>query len=152
MVFSITLIFQSFFNFLIRFGYLSVFRFLSFLLYWTVKSTTSQVFFHFVNWNYIWYFVRENVTHKILDDIKIRGSLNKFPDFFRMGTFIDSTHMELSFPFEVISSGCNALIILFQQLLKGTNEVLLFERVNDLRHSLFHLLNCLITTASELTE
>ena len=26
-------------------------------------------------------------------------------------------------------------------------EVLLCERVNDLRHSLFHLLSCLITTA-----
>ena len=26
---------------------------------------------------------------------KIRGSLNKFPDFFCMGTFIDSTHMKL---------------------------------------------------------
>ena len=26
---------------------------------------------------------------------KIRGSLNKFPDFFHMGTFIDSTHMKL---------------------------------------------------------
>ena len=25
----------------------------------------------------------------------IRGSLNKFPDFFRMGTFIDSTQMKL---------------------------------------------------------
>ena len=25
----------------------------------------------------------------------IRGSLNKFPNFFRMGTFIDSTHMKL---------------------------------------------------------
>ena len=25
----------------------------------------------------------------------VRGSLNKFPDFFRMGTFIDSTHMNL---------------------------------------------------------
>ena len=25
----------------------------------------------------------------------IRGSLNKFPDFFRMDTFIDSTHMKL---------------------------------------------------------
>ena len=24
-----------------------------------------------------------------------RGSLNKFPDFFRIGTFIDSTHMKL---------------------------------------------------------
>ena len=25
----------------------------------------------------------------------VRGSLNKFPDFFRMGTFIDSAHMKL---------------------------------------------------------
>ena len=31
-------------------------------------------------------------------------------------------------------------------------EVLLCERVNHLRHSLFHLLNCFITTASELRE
>ena len=31
-------------------------------------------------------------------------------------------------------------------------EVLLCERVNDLCHSLFHLLICLITTASELRE
>ena len=26
---------------------------------------------------------------------KIRGAFNKFPDFFRMGTFIDNTHMKL---------------------------------------------------------
>ena len=31
-------------------------------------------------------------------------------------------------------------------------EVLLCERVNDLRHSLFHLLSRLIMTASELRE
>ena len=31
-------------------------------------------------------------------------------------------------------------------------EVLLCERINDLRQSLFHNLNCLITTASELRE
>ena len=31
-------------------------------------------------------------------------------------------------------------------------EVLLCEHVNDLRHSLFHLLKYLITTASELRE
>ena len=31
-------------------------------------------------------------------------------------------------------------------------EVLLCERVNDLRHNLFQLLTCLITTASELRE
>ena len=40
----------------------------------------------------------------------------------------------------------------FQQLLEGPKEVLLCERVNDPRHSLFHLLSCLITTASELRE
>ncbi len=34
-------------------------------------------------------------------------------------------------PFEVISSGCNALVLLFQQLLEGPMEVLLCERVND---------------------
>ena len=25
----------------------------------------------------------------------VRGAYHKFPDFFRMGTFIDSTHMKL---------------------------------------------------------
>ena len=52
-----------------------------------------------------------------------------------MGTFI--------VPFEVISSGCNALVVSFQYLLEGLIEVLLCERFNDLRHSLFHLLNYL---------
>ena len=28
----------------------------------------------------------------------LRGSLDKFPDFFRMDTFIDSTHMKLYSP------------------------------------------------------
>ena len=61
---------------------------------------------------------------------------------------IPYTH-ETLVPFEVISSGCSALVP-FQQFLEGPMVVLLCERVNDLRHSLFHLLNCLITTASEL--
>ena len=30
--------------------------------------------------------------------MNIRGSFNKFPDFFRMATFIDSTHMKLESP------------------------------------------------------
>ena len=30
--------------------------------------------------------------------IIIRGSINKFPDLFRMGTFIDSKHMKLESP------------------------------------------------------
>ena len=32
--------------------------------------------------------------------IYIRGAYDKFPDFFRMGTFIDSTHMKLYFAFK----------------------------------------------------
>ena len=74
----------------------------------------------------------------------IRGSLNTFRDFFRMGIFIDSTHMKTLVPFEVISTGCNALVVPFQQLLEGPMEVVFCEPVNDLRHSLFYLLNCLI--------
>ena len=46
----------------------------------------------------------------------------------------------------------NTLVVPFQQLLEGPMEVLLCEHVNDLHHSLFHLLNCLITTDSELRE
>ena len=45
-----------------------------------------------------------------------------------------------------------ALVVPFQQILEGPNEVLLCERVNDRRHSLSHLLNSLLTTASELRE
>ena len=74
-----------------------------------------------------------------------------FQTFFRMGTFIDSTHMKL-YPLRSNPPSSNALVVPFQQLLESPMEVLLRERVNDLRHSLFHLLNCLITTASELRE
>ena len=35
---------------------------------------------------------------------------------------------------------------------KAPSKSLLCERVNEIRHSLFHLLNCLITTTSELKE
>ena len=73
-----------------------------------------------------------------------------FQTFFCLGTFIDCTHMTTLLPFDVISSGCNALVVPFQQLLKGPLEVLLCYRVNDLRHSLFRLRNCLITTASKV--
>ena len=97
--------------------------------------------------------LQRRVSHKSYYSYKnelIRGSLNKFPDFSRIGTFIDSTHMKLLF--EVISPGCNALVVSFQQLLEGLIEVFLCERVKNLLHSLFHLLSCLITTASGLRE
>ncbi len=74
-----------------------------------------------------------------------------FQTFFVWALLLIVTH-ETLVPFEVISSGCNELVVPFQQLLEGPMEILLCERVNDLRHSLFHLLNCLITTASELRE
>ena len=75
-----------------------------------------------------------------------------FPDFFSYGHFYWQYTHETLVPFEVISSGCNPPVVPFQQLLEAPMEVLLCERVNDLCHSLFHLLNCLITTASELKE
>ena len=31
----------------------------------------------------------------LLNDPQVRGSLNKFPDIFHMGIFIDTTHMKL---------------------------------------------------------
>ena len=65
-----------------------------------------------------------------------------------MRTFIDSAHMKLV-SFEVIS-GYNAFVVPFQHLLEGPMQVLLCERVNDLRHSLFHLLFFLLATTSEL--
>ena len=93
---------------------------------------------------------RDEYTHEHTHE-HIRGSLNMFPDFFRMSTFIDSTHMKLYVPFKVIYSGRNALVVPFQQLRESPMNVLC-ERVNDIRHSLFHLLNCLRTTASEIRE
>ena len=55
----------------------------------------------------------------------------------------------------VHSSGCNAIVPFqqpFQQLLESPMEFFLCEHVSDLRHSLFHLPNCLMTTASEHRE
>ena len=50
--------------------------------------------------NRIWLWVmhpvdNEKGSKKTTDWKELRGSLNKFPVFFRMGTFIDSTHMKL---------------------------------------------------------
>ena len=51
--------------------------------------------------------------------------------------------MKLWSPFKLISSGCNAFVVPFQQPLEGPMKVHLCERVNGLHHSLFYLLNCL---------
>ena len=54
---------------------------------------------HHITGNYIIVLFKNNLTYKLFIYksymFNIRGSLNKFPDFFRMGTFIDSTHMKL---------------------------------------------------------
>ena len=39
-------------------------------------------------------FIHNQCNYLILQT-KIRGAYDNFPDFFRMGTFIDSTHMKL---------------------------------------------------------
>ena len=109
-------------------------------------ATTSYFlisFFTTTNWP-----LSCNKQAEVICVCSVRGAYDKFPDFFPMRTFIDST----LFPFEVISFGCNALVVPFQQLQEGPMEVILCDRVNDLRQSLFHLINCLITTTSELRE
>ena len=80
------------------------------------------------------------------------GAYDKVSRLFSYGHFYWLYTHETLVPFEIISSGCNALVVPFQKLLEGPMEALLYERVNDLCHSLFHLLNCLIMTASELRE
>ena len=52
---------------------------------------------HKFKWIYmILFYANDKDNHKDIDTtINIRESLNKFPDFFRMGTFIDSTYMKL---------------------------------------------------------
>ena len=44
---------------------------------------------------YIVLIIKERAYIYVYIYIYIRGSLKKFPDFFRMGTFIDNTHMKL---------------------------------------------------------
>ena len=38
---------------------------------------------------------QKKIKWNCLSMTALQGSLNKFPDFFRMGTFIDSTHVKL---------------------------------------------------------
>ena len=82
---------------------------------------------------------------------KYKNHWISFQNFFVWALLL-IVHYETLVPFEVISSGCNALVVPFQQLLEGPMEVLLCECGNDFHHNLFHLLNCHITTAFELRE
>ena len=61
-----------------------------------MKTTrySEDIFMHFFFFFIFSYPHTHTHTH-IYIYIYIRGSLNKFPDFFCMCTFIDSTHMKL---------------------------------------------------------
>ena len=54
-----------------------------------------------INIGLVWFYGISNIIGYLMPNLvysymlDIRGSLNKFPDFFRMGTFIDSTHIKL---------------------------------------------------------
>ena len=76
---------------------------------------------------------------------------DKFPDFFVWALLL----IVHTWNFSLLRSNllrlqCTCSIV--PKILEDPMEVLLCERANDLRHSLFHLLNCLITTASELRK
>ena len=75
--------------------------------------------------------------------IYIRRALNKIPDFFRMSTSstLQSNLLQLKCTCCTVPTTSGRAM-----------EVLLSERVNDLRHSLFLLVNCLITTFYELRK
>ena len=60
-------------------------RFVNFYFYFLFKFNLRLIFICFRR-------------KKKFENKKLRGSLNRFPDFFRMGTFIDSKHMKLVSP------------------------------------------------------
>ena len=94
----------------------------------------------------ILFIINHLFAHKSFQILLCTRIIKQVSRLFSYGYFYWLYTHETLVPFEVISSGFNALVIPFQQLLEGPMEVLLCERVNDLRHSLFYLLNCLIMT------
>ena len=58
-----------------------------------IHFSGQQPLYYENSYPFYWLF---NQTHRIKGDTKhLCGAYDKFPDFFRMGTFIDSTHMKL---------------------------------------------------------
>ena len=86
-----------------------------------------------------------------IKNIYIRGSLNKFPDFFVWALLL-IVHTWNSRPLQSNLLRLQWTYCTVPTTLEDPMEVFLCERVNDLRHIFFHLLNCLITTASEFRE
>ena len=61
----------------------------------------SGMFYQFVYWYITACCQKVSIIYKNRNEKKktfLRGTYDKFPDFFRVGTFIDSTHMKLKSP------------------------------------------------------
>ena len=66
------------------------------ILPWVHIVILHYVYFYYIAYGTHYIASGAHITlRKYYVNFCIRGSLNKFPDFFRMGTFIDSTHMKL---------------------------------------------------------
>ena len=78
-------------------------------IYIYIYTHTYIYIYIYILYIYIYIYTHTNLylyIHKHIY-IYIRGAYDKFPDIFRMCTFIDSTHMKTLVPFEVISAGCH---------------------------------------------
>ena len=80
------------------------------------------------------------------------SACNKFPDFFFVWalSLIVDTWNSSSLRSNLLRLQCTCTVPTTSGRPRGSP--FLCERVIDLRHGLFHLLNCLITTTSELRE
>ena len=66
--------------------------------FWEISLTPNFPEIISAMWNAskIWTCLAQSISNKDNNyKVYIRGSLNKFPGFFRMGTFIKSTHIKL---------------------------------------------------------
>ena len=61
----------------------------------TMRQVPQDYCFPWLLWTCMKYLISVVTPLSILTMPQVRGSLNKFPDFFRMGTCIDYTHMKL---------------------------------------------------------
>ena len=58
------------------------------------ETKPKYMYIYMYKYMYIHIYVHTYIYVYTYMHIYIRGSLNKFPDFFRMGTFIDSIHIQ----------------------------------------------------------
>ena len=152
----VTFMFHSLFNSLTRSKYLSYFsHFFRFIVLsaGTAKSTVLQILFFF----FLVIIIRFGLLAEIRWSVcmskshrSLRGSLNKFPEFLVWALLlIVHTWNSSLLRSNILRLQCTCCTV---PITSASLEVLLCQRVNDLRHSLFRLLNCLITTASEVRE